>query len=121
MTNKEINRKIANLAGDAEVYDLQESNFVDNYNGLFPESKAHFKRVLVKTREYNDYSTDLNQAISAAKRIADKNHYTFVLTYLSDDGAWKASFGDYIDCAEQIGSDPAYCTCVSILKYMGQL
>jgi hypothetical protein len=120
MTNKDINRKIAELAGDAEVYYLQESSFVDNYNGFLPESKAYFKKVLVKTLEFNDYSTDVSLALDAAKRIADKNNYTFVLTYLVDDH-WKASFGNYIDCAEHCGIDPAHCTCVAVLKFMGRL
>ena len=53
MTNKEINRKIAELAGDAEVFNIKPLFISD-------EDLKFVGKHYTKFREYNDYSTDLN-------------------------------------------------------------
>lgn len=112
-THKEINKLIANLAGDAEIFEYARHYLpVDNGNQV----------VITKNiKEPENYSADITLAIDAAKRIADKNNYTFVLTYIPEESHWKASFGDWKDCAEYKGFNPAYCVCMSILEFMGKL
>jgi hypothetical protein len=97
-THKELNIMISDLIGDAKIFDLV--------------LRSDTTKVL-------DYSTDFNLALEAAKRIADKNGYTFVLT--CSDSTWRASFGDYGDCFEYSGGNPAYCSCMAILKFMGKI
>jgi hypothetical protein len=38
-----------------------------------------------------------------------------------EDGVWVGSFGNWGDCSQYKGSNPAYATCVSMLKFMGKL
>jgi hypothetical protein len=108
ITNKELDRKISDLVGDAKVYNIRSHEY-------------QWEEVTVKELKVEDYSSNVDLAISAAKRIADKNNYTFVLTYLPETTEWRAAFGDYGDCAEYSGFNPAYCICITICKFMGKL
>lgn len=109
ITHKELNQLVANLAGDAEVFELIRRD----------------SDTIIKVSKVPEYATDLNLALEAAKRIADKNNYTFVLTYNDESylnhNNWKAAFGDYKDCSEYSGGNPAYCICMSILQFMGKV
>lgn len=118
-TSKEINRLISNIAGDAEVYDIKSE--VKYLPRIIPGEQPVYNTIYIKNIEYNDYASDVSLALDAAKRIADKNNYTFVLTYLPEESRWKASFSDYRDCAEYSGFNPAYTICMSILEFMGKL
>jgi hypothetical protein len=108
LTHKEIDYKITQL-----VY---------NGGGELVEIIRHGNAgvTTIRTIKLESYSTDLNLALSAAKYIADKNNYTFVLTYLPESSEWKASFGDYRDCSEYSGGNAAYCTCIAVLQFMGK-
>jgi len=127
MTNKEINKAIANIVGDPQEYDLRRElrivecgwhlGQMDARLASIPEDERHLYTFTSSAAA--PYCEDLNLALYAAKRIADKNQYTFVLSYESHD--WKAAFGDYRDCAEYTGGSQAYATCVAILKFMGKL
>jgi len=107
MTNKEINRKIADLAGYAKVYNIRSHEY-------------QWENVTIKELVLEDYAGNIDLAINAARHIADKYNYTFVLTYTVDDH-WRASFGNYNDCAEYNNIEPAYAICVAVLKFMEQL
>lgn len=127
LSKKEINKRVESILGEPKLYDFRcELRIMDQYLSFeeahakltyVPEDERHLYSI---TSSYPDnYTDDLSLATSAAKRVADKNECTFVLSL--EDGSWKASFGDYGDCAEYVGGNPAYATCVSMLKFMGKL
>lgn len=126
MNHKQINKAVASLLGDPELYDVRHEfqvvktgltfeaaqSFVDSRD----ESIYHLYTITSSLPD--NYVEDINLALYAAKRIAEKNKYTFVLSL--EDGMWRAAFGDYGDCSEYTGVNPAYCTCISILKFCGK-
>lgn len=127
MLNKDINKKMESILGIPKLYDLRcELRIVETdlsfdeaearYNFL-PDDERHLYSITSSTPD--NYCEDLNLALSAAKRIAERNHYTFVLSL--EDGTWKAAFGDWGNCAEYKGANPALCTCMSVLKFMGKV
>jgi hypothetical protein len=126
-SQKEVNRLIESILGEPKMYDLRcELRIVESYLS-YDEAHARYtylpeedKHTYTITSSHPDnYSEDVNLALSAAKRIAEKNEHTFVLSY--EDGEWKAAYGDYGDCAEYKGGNPAFVTCMSILKFMGKV
>jgi hypothetical protein len=127
-SNRELNRLMASLLNVAQTYEIRRELRV-MYDGLTLEEA----NTIMSTPKYNeqrniytitssvpfDYCSDLNLSLTAAKRLSEENEKTFVLAL--EDGEWKASFGDWRDCCESKGSNPSYCVCVAILKYMGRL
>lgn len=125
---KEINDLISNILGEPKLYDVRaEFRIVYPsvplelaqafYNAVEPEHK-HLYAITTSTDNVN-YCGDLNEALRAAKKISEKNDDTFVLSI--EDGNWKAAYGDYLNHADYVGANPAYATCMSILKYMGKV
>lgn len=127
INNKQINKSIANILGLAETYDLRRELKIIFYDmtleeaqdalKIHPESERHLYTITSSVAD--NYSEDINLALYAAKRIAERNHQTFVLSL--EEGTWKAAYGDWGNCAEYSGSNPAYTTCVAVLKFMGKL
>lgn len=125
--HKEINQLMEGILGEPKEYDLRHEFRIINsglthdqayeiYNGL-PYEERHLYSIT--TAIPNDYADDAGLAIKAAKRLADKNECTFVLN--TSNGEWKAAFGDYGDCAEYSGGNPAYVICMAVLQFMGKL
>lgn len=126
-SQKEVNRLIESILGEPKSYDLRcELRVVKDFLS-YDEAQAYYtylpeeeKHLYTITSSYPDnYCEDLTLAISAAKKIADKNNQTFVLSL--EDGEWKAAYGDWGDCAEYKGGNPAFVACMSILKFMGKV
>jgi hypothetical protein len=124
MTNKEINRAIASLIEEPELYDIRYElkpiiknvtlRFCSEYVAGQPDSHLY----TYTTSEKQNYSSDLNLATKAAKQIAN-TQYTFVLSI--EDNQYKAAFGDFKDCVEFKDENPAYATCMSVIKFMKAL
>ena len=125
--HKTINLAISKLLDEPHTYDIRkEFRVIESeldlesaeviFNSI-PESQRHL--YAITSSPVSNYCGDLELAAYAAKRIAEKTGYTFVLTL--DSGTWVAAFGDFGDCAEYKGSNPAYVTCVAVLKFMGKL
>lgn len=115
------------VLGVDQTYDVREQLRVI-YEGLplqeaqviydeIPEDQKHLYSITTSRSE--DYCGDLNITLAAVRRIADRNKQTFVLSL--EDGDYKASFGNYGDCAEYKGSNPAFVSCVATLKFLGKL
>lgn len=127
LNHKEINKKIESILGEDKLYDVRcqlrivESGIsFENAQQMVadqPEDERHLYSITSTLPD--NYCEDLNLALSAVRRIAERNHSTFVLSL--EDGVWKAAYGDVWDCAEYKGSNPAYASCVATLKYMGKL
>jgi hypothetical protein len=125
--HKEINRKIESVLGESKEYDVRCDLRIVVPNVSFDEAQAHLTylpeedryRYSITSARPDDYCEDINLALSAAKKIAEKNKQTFVLSL--EDGEWKAAYGDWGDCAEYRGANPAYVTCMSVLKFMGKI
>ena len=128
MNNKDINKAIESILGEPKLFDvrqnlrvlysdlpLEEAHLL--YDAIPEEEKIHYA---ITSSSPDNYTEDVGLALLAAKRMADKGGNTFVLSFESS-GEWKAAFGGYLDHAEYVGGNPAYCTCVAILKYMGKL
>ena len=126
-SHKELNKMMESILGEPREYDLRcEFRIVDSglsyeeaqakYTYL-PDDERHLYSITSTTPD--NYCEDVNLALYAARRIAERNQQTFVLSL--EDGTWKAAYGDWGDCAEYRGSNPAYVTCVAVLKYMGKL
>lgn len=127
-TSKEINKMIANLLGEEPTYDIRKELKIietahslegakEYINAFTDQEDRHLYSITSSSAE--NYSDDVNLALYAAKRIAERNEQTFVLSL--ENGTWKAAYGGYSDCAEYSGSNPAYVSCVAVLKYMGKL
>lgn len=67
-----------------------------------------------------EYATDLNLSFNAAKRYGNANGYTFNLIQREDE-MYTASFGDFWDHNYITGDNPAYITCLLILKFAGKI
>lgn len=127
INHKQVNKHIESLLGEPKLYDLRCELKVVEPCLSFEEAQARYtylpdseRHLYTITTSYPDnYCDDLNLALSAAKRIAEKNEQTFVLSL--ETGTWKAAFGDWGNCAEYSGSNPAYVTCISVLKFHGKL
>lgn len=127
INNKQVNKMIANILGEPETYDFRCELKVIQYGmsledahealASFPVEDKHLYTITSSVAD--NYSEDVNLALYAAKRIAERNHQTFVLSL--EEGTWKAAYGDWGNCAEHSGSNPAYTTCVAVLKFMGKL
>lgn len=127
-SSKEVNKMIANILGDAGGYDIRRELKVIETSPTLEGAKEWLNAFTdpedrhlysITTSPSENYSDDVNLALYAAKRIAERNEQTFVLSL--ESGTWKGSYGGYSDCAEYSGSNPAYVACVAILKYMGKL
>jgi hypothetical protein len=124
MTNKEINRKIQDLLGNENNYEIRREFRVVESELTKEQALAIFNDLAdqhlysVTTSVPPNYSEDMEMALYAAKRIAEKNKETFVLSL--EDGTWKAAYGDWGNCAEYKGGNPAYATCLCILQFMGK-
>ena len=130
-SNKEINKAIASLLGEPELYDVREDLRIVKSGFESKEEATGYifhavgsgddqsNRYTITSSVVENYSGDAELALYAAKRIAEKNECTFVLSL--ESGTWKAAFGNWGDCVETSGSNPAHVTCVSVLKYLGKL
>lgn len=125
MTNKELNRKIEELLGEECTYEIRKEFRVVESELTKEQALAIFNDLpenhlySVTSAQPERYCEDPTLALYAAKRIAECNKQTFVLSI--EDGTWKAAYGDYGNCAEYSGANPAYVTCVAILKFMGKI
>ena len=127
MTHKEINKIMSSLLGEPLTYDLRREFRVIHCELAFEEAMELFNNLpeeeqflySVTTTIPDDYCSNVDLALYAARRIAERNQQTFVLSL--EDGTWKAAYGDWGNCAEYSGSNPAYVICVCILKFMGKL
>lgn len=125
--HKEINRQIEGLLGDVKLYDLRRELKVVDSDLTLEEAQARLtyveddeRHLYSITSSYPDnYCEDVGLALKAAKQISEKAGRTFVLSL--EDNEWKASYGDWGDCAEYRGGNPAYVTCMAVLKFMGKL
>ena len=125
-SNKELNRAISALLDEPETYDVRE-NLRIVHSGLTREAAEDFLKAVedgplqytITSSPCSNYTGDTDLALYAAKRIAERNECTFVLSL--ETGTWKAAFGNWGDCSEYSGSNAAYVTVVSILKFMGKL
>lgn len=127
LNHKDINKKIESILGEEKRYDFRcEFRIVESglsYNdaqdllNAIPDYERHLYTITSSTPD--NYCEDVNLALYAARRIAERNQQTYVLSL--EDGTWRAAYGDWGNCAEYKGSNPAYCTCVCILKFMGKL
>lgn len=124
---KEINRAIENLMDVPKLYDVRRELHVLYSDLTLEQAQEHLSSVenderhlYSITSSYPDnYCEDVGLALRAAKQISEKAGRTFVLSL--EDNEWKAAYGDWGDCAEYTGANPAYVTCVAILKFMGKL
>lgn len=125
--HKEINKGIENLLGTPKLYDIRRELKVIDTDLTLDEAQARLlyvendeRHLYSITSSYPDnYCEDVGLALKAAKQISEKTGRTFVLSL--EDNEWKASYGDWGDCAEYKGGNPAYVTCVAILKFVGKL
>lgn len=130
MTNKEINQLIDSLAyGDeGQLYDLRCELRIIHPDLTLDEAQARMEATELELRhlytitssaQYTRYTEDLNLCLTAAKRISEKNNYTFVLSI--EDGVWVGAFGGPWDHADHKSENPAIAVCMSILKFMGKV
>lgn len=130
MTHKEINKLVDNLLESSRLYDVrldfqviksglteeEAKEYVESHKELYNDIQTH--RIAITTAIPPAYSEDLNLAVYAARRLAERNQATFVLSH--EEGDFKAAFGDWGDCAEYKGSNAAYCICVALLAWYGK-
>lgn len=124
---KEVNKAIESILNVPQSYDVRmkfqiiksdlTKEQADDIISNIPEEDRFLYSITSSVPD--NYCEDLNLAISAAKRIAEKDDQTFVLSL--EKGEFKAAYGSYFDCSEYSGANPAYVTCISILKFMGKL
>lgn len=130
MTNREINTLIDKLAygedGDRSYelrfqfrvieseLSLEEAN--KRIQEAFPEERHLYT---ITSAPVPKYTEDLALSLAAAKRISEKNNYTFVLSI--EDGIWKACYGDFSDFAEHSDQNASHAVCMSILKFLGKV
>lgn len=130
MTSKEINQLIDNLAygDDGKLYDLRCELRIVHPDLTLEEAQARMEATepelrhlytITSSAQYTRYTEDLNLCLAAAKRISEKNDYTFVLSI--EDNIWTSCFGSYWDHATAKGQNPAYAICESILKFHGKV
>lgn len=127
LKHKEINRKMESVLGEPKLYDVRCELKVVVPEVTFEEAQVHLTYVDENDRHLysitsatpDNYCEDVNLALSAAKRIAEKNNQTFVLSL--EENEWKAAYGDWGNCAEYKGANPAYVTCMCVLKFMGKV
>ena len=128
MNHKDINNRVASLLGEPPLFDvkyglstvkegltLEEAQTFLEYH----ESNWEGNCTIVSSNYVDNYCVDLELALKTAKDIAQKNECTYVLSI--EDGEWRAAFGNYGDCAEYSGANPAYCTCMALLKFYGKI
>lgn len=128
-SNKEINRAVNSLLGNQELYDVREclqliqrdlsKDEAEAAVDMAIKSGSNAESLTIVSSLPDDFAGDMTHALYAAQRIAERNQCHFVLSL--EDGVWKAAFGNWGDCAEYKGSNPAHVTCVSILKFMGKM
>lgn len=130
MTNKELNKLVENLLDQPRLYDVrldfqviksglteeEAKEYVEAHKELYSDIQTH--RIAITTAIPPAYSEDLNLAVYAARRLAERNQATFVLSH--EEGDFKAAFGDWGDCAQYTGSNPAYVTCRALLLWYGK-
>ncbi len=125
---KEINNLIAGILEEPRMYDVRAEFRIILPDVSLEDAQAYVNNVqpeykhlysITSSANNTNYCEDLNEALRAAKRISEKNNDTFVLSI--EDGEWKAAYGDYLNHADHVGANPAYCTCMAMLKYMGKL
>lgn len=132
MTNKEINARIHSLLGIEPTYDIRCQLRIIHEDLPLEEANELYRQYVDSTSDTElansytvtssrggAYATDLNDALAAAKHIAERNDDTFVLSI--EDGTWKAAYGNYWDHADHKGGNPAHCVCMSILKFCGKV
>jgi hypothetical protein len=130
MTSKEINQLIDNLAygNEDKLYDLRCELRIVHPDLTLEEAQARIQSTepelrhlytITSSSQYTRYTEDLNLCLVAAKRISEKNDYTFVLSI--EDGIWKAAYGNAWDHADHTDENPAYAVCMSILKFCGKV
>lgn len=130
LENKQVNSLMSSLSGLPRLYDvmyrteetteqlaknvtLEEANVV--LNNLEYQDNAY----IISTNFNINYSMNIEETLKAVSRLAQKDNHTFVLSF--EDGEWRAAYGDYKDCEEYRGANPAYCSCMALLKFMGKV
>jgi hypothetical protein len=130
MTSKEINRLIDKLAyGEDETkrFDVRfefrvigEGLSLDQATDIVSNAPDTYKHLYsITSTQSPKYTEDLNLSLAAAKRISEKNNYTFVLSI--EDNTWVSCYGDFSDFASSKGQNPSIAICESILKFYGKL
>lgn len=127
LSQKEINKLMEQVLELPKLYDVrQELRIIKD--GLSLEEAQEYYNSLTEEERYThtitssypeNYCEDLNITMSKAKQLADRSRHTFVLSI--EDGTWRAAYGDYGGCTEYRGGNPAYVSCIAILKFMGKL
>lgn len=125
LSQKEINKSISSLLGQ-NSYDLRREFRAIVCQASYEEALEELNKVpeedqylyAITTSIPLNYCEDLNITLTAAKKIAEQNNQTFVLSL--EDGVWKAAYGDWGDCAEYKGANPAYVSCMALLMFMGK-
>jgi hypothetical protein len=126
--HKQLNEMISNILQEPKNYtvycelravlpDVSLESAQDYIQNIEPENKHLY--TIVTSRNNPNYAENVNDALRAAKKISEKNNDTFVLSI--EDGEWKAAYGSFYNHVDYIGANPAYCTCMAILKFMGKL
>lgn len=128
LSQKEINKLIEGVLGKPKEFEVRHHLKVivsslsreeaEQYLIMFTAPGDDISYTITSALPDN-YCEDLNLALSAAKSIAEKNNQTFVLSL--EDGTWKAAYGDWGNCAEYKGANPAYVSCMALLMYMGKV
>jgi len=129
MTNKEINSLITSLLGLPRLYDVKFDGHEVNTNLTLEEANARLSKmneewgpggyILTSRESCIEYSKNIEETLKAISKLAQKDNHTFVLSF--EDGEWRAAYGDYKDCEEYRGANPAYCSCMALLKFMGKV
>lgn len=126
INNKQVNKSISSLLGDEPKYDIRfalqlikDNLDLETAQRIVSEDWSEDDLITITSSPPPDYAEDVELALYAARRIAERNQYTYVLSF--EDGEWRGAFGDYGQCAEHKGSNPAFVTCMSILQFHGRL
>jgi hypothetical protein len=130
-SQKEVNKAIESILGYGPRYDVRHEMRIIQSNLTRSEAESYYSRYTddndsdttyqyaITTAQPDNYCEDLNLALEAAKKIAEKNNHTFVLSF--EDSEWKGAYGDWGNCFEYKGGNPAYVTCMAILRFMGKV
>jgi len=108
LERRELNSLMASVLGLPKLYDVR--------CGI---SDAYKQHAYIVSAWGIDYADNIKETFKAVSKLAQKDNHTFVLSF--EDGEWRAAYGDYKDCEEYRGANPAYCSCMALLKFMGKV
>lgn len=128
----DINKLMKELIGLPELYDIKYNSQTLDHNVTQEEAQPIIDHLVefnnhmspdlfytVKSPNNIKYTSNLDETLKAINKLAQKDNHTFVLSF--EDGQWRAAYGNYKDCEEYRGANPAYCSCVALLKFMGKI